>query len=232
MRKIEKPNFKPNTQPHTGDEVMPTKPLENLTNFEITEFATSAQASLESLDPFDPARFVALGSIAGNIGVVKQLVTCPVRKPSSQEFVRVHADTRFCLRAFVIEIKEERETYLVYPAVAIELPSETRVVSLRLAINRQGAIFLWPVPEPRLDGHENAWWSSARIAADKAMCDWTRMVANKSQGAYDVFIAPGVLGDPVWPDKSMGEIIKVSFGEKFIIRDAEHPVIRRMLGLS
>jgi len=52
------------------------------------------------------------------------------------------------------------------------------------------------------------------------------------QGAYDVFAAPGALGTPVWPDKAMRDILAVAFGESFIIRDAGHPVVKRLLGLA
>lgn len=188
--------------------------------------------SASASDPYDPAQFAVSGTAAGGVGVVKQLVTCPVRKPTRQEFIRVHPGPEFRLSTNILALEEEREIYLLDPSVAAEIPGEARIVSLRLAVSRQGAIFLWPVPEPSLDGRENAWWTSARIAAAKAEREWTRMVANMSQGAYDIYVAPGVLGEPVWPDKSLGEIIKVAFGEKFIIRDGAHPVVQRLLGLS
>lgn len=181
-------------------------------------------------DPFDPARFAANSTVHGSVGITKELVTCPVRKPSKQEFVRVHPDRDYQLRVHILELKEERETYLVMPALATALPGETRTVNLRLAVSRQGAIFLWPVPEPRLDGRETGWGNSARAAAVSAETKWVRIVANMSQGAYDVFTAPGELGTPVWPDKLMRDILAVAFGESFIIRDAGHPVVKRLLG--
>lgn len=183
-----------------------------------------------SPDPFDPSQFAAGSAIAGEIGVTKELVVCPVRKPNKQEYVRVHSSPDFSLRVFILELKEERETYLVMPEVASALPGEVRVVTLRLATNRQGAIFLWPVAEPNIEGRETAWGISARTAAAMAVDSWVRIVANMSQGAYDVFTAPGALGNPTWPDKSMRDILAIAFGESFIIRDAGHPVIRRLLG--
>jgi hypothetical protein len=234
MRKAQKREILPLAQTSTRENIMNTEMLTQTPYHESDEPTAPAQAraDISSPDPFDPAQFAVGATAAGSVGVVKQLVTCPVRKPGRQEFVRVHPDAGYRLSAFILELKQERETYLVDPSVAAELPGETRIVSLRLTVSRQGALFLWPVPEPTLDGRENAWWTSVRIAAERAEGEWTRMVANMSQGAYDVYVAPGVLGDPVWPDKSLGEIIKVAFGEKFIIRDGAHPVIRRLLGLS
>lgn len=238
MRKVKKRKISLDHTPAREVIMSPEIPVHASSHLS-SELAARSQAkpdpsynSASAPDPFDPAQFAVSGTAVRGVGVVKQLVTCPVRKPARQEFVRVHPDAEYRLSANILELKEERETYLLDPSVAAELPGEARIVSLRLTVSRQGALFLWPVPDPSLDGHENAWWTSVRIAAEKAEREWTRMVANMSQGAYDVYVAPGVLGEPVWPDKSLGEIIKVAFGEKFIIRDGAHPVVRRLLGLS
>lgn len=181
-------------------------------------------------NPFDPSHFAVPTTVTGAFDVVKQLVTCPVRKPNRREFVRIHPE--FSLRVFILELKEERETYLVEPSVVAGLSDETRIVTLHLAVNRQGAIFLWPVPEPSLDGKGNDWWTSTRIAAQRARTDWIRMVANMSLGAYDVFVAAGALGNPIWPNQTMAEILQVAFGDRYIIRDLDHPVVRRLRGLE
>lgn len=185
-----------------------------------------------NLDPYDPAQFAANSTVLGGVGITKELVTCPVRKPNKQEFVRVHPEPEYQLRAHILELREERETYLVLPAIAAELSGETRTVSLRLSVSRQGSVFLWPVPEPRLDGHETAWATSARTAAAKGETHWVRIIANMPQGSYDVFTAPGTLGTPVWPDKTLRDILAIAFGDSFIIRDAGHPVIKRLMGLA
>jgi hypothetical protein len=77
-------------------------------------------------DPFDPAQFAVSGTILGEIGATKELVTCPVRKPTRQEFVRVHTSPEYKLRANILELREELETYLVMPDVAAALVGETR----------------------------------------------------------------------------------------------------------
>jgi len=191
---------------------------------------TVAPASLP--DPFDPSQFAVNGSVLGEIGVTKELVACPVRKPNKQEFVRVNPDSAYHLRACILELKDERETYLVMPDVAAMLPGETRTVDLRLAASRQGAIFIWPVPVPRIDGRDSPWSTSARTAAVIAEQKWVRVIANMAQGAYDVYPAPAAVGSPSWPDKSMRDILAIAFGEAFTVRDAGHPVIKRLLGLA
>lgn len=185
-----------------------------------------------SPSPFDLEKFAVSGTVMGEIGAEKMLVNVPVRKPNRQEFVRTHEGTDHRLRASILELKEEREIYLMTPELAMALPGETRLVMLRLCANRQGAIFLWPVPEPNIDGRTLAWHTTSRNAAGMAEKDWIRIVANMSQGCYDIFKAPGTLGNPVWPDKSFEDILAIAFGDSYIIDDPAHPVIKRLLGYS
>jgi len=74
-------------------------------------------------NPFDPAALRLDQSFADTVGVKKQLMTVPVRKPNRQDFVRVHPDPQYRLTpAAIIDIKEDREVYLL--TLAKILPSE------------------------------------------------------------------------------------------------------------
>ena len=60
-------------------------------------------------------------------GVKKLLTTVPVRKPNRQDFVRVHPDAAYRLTpAAIIELKEDREVYLVTPRMAIGIAGRIR----------------------------------------------------------------------------------------------------------
>src|SRR5215212_249973 len=76
-------------------------------------------------DPFDPSGLRLSQNFTAMVGVKKALVTVPVRKPSRQDFIRVHPDEAYRLPTAVVEIKDERsETYLVDRALWHELPGE------------------------------------------------------------------------------------------------------------
>jgi hypothetical protein len=76
-------------------------------------------------NPFDPASLRLDQNFAETVGVKKLLMTVPVRKPNRQDFVRVHPDPLYRLTpAAIIELREDREIYLVTPNIAGELPSE------------------------------------------------------------------------------------------------------------
>ena len=120
-------------------------------------------------DPFNPDNLRLSQSFAETVGVKKLLTTVPVRKPNPQDFVRVHPDPEFRENFPIIELKDEREEYIVTAGLVPELAGEFVHKTLFLAINRQGTFFFWPVRLPPPDGKDMEWWRSAREAAELAM---------------------------------------------------------------
>jgi hypothetical protein len=182
-------------------------------------------------DPFDPAALRLDQSFIETAGVKKLLLTVPVRRPNPQDFVRVHADPSYRDTFAVVELRDDRETYLLTPAIAHALPGEFTMATLYTAINRQGVLQLWPVKLPASDGRVLEWHRSAREAAELAMRKWIRLRANMSLGAYDVFEAEGVVADPEWPAVSYREILKIAFGAGRLVDSLDHPLIKRLRGL-
>jgi hypothetical protein len=181
-------------------------------------------------DPFDPESFRLDQNFAETVGVKKLLTTVPVRKPNKQDFVRVHPDLAYRLSpAAIIEKKEDRETYLVTPAIANELPGEFVQATIYTAINRQGVVQLWPVKLPGPDGKYNEWHRSAAEAAEKAMGHWVRVAANMSLGAYEILQATGDLPEPKWPALSFKEILNTAF-RGYIVDSLDHPLVKRLRG--
>ena len=187
--------------------------------------------STTQLDPFDPANLRLSQSFTETVGVKKLLTTIPVRKPSPQEFVRVHPSPEYRENFPIIELKDEREEYIVTASLVPELIGEFVIKTLYLAINRQGTLFFWPVRLPGPDGKDMNWWKSGREAAELAMKDWVRVKANMNLGAYDIFKAENVISQPEWPTLGYWELIKIAFRDHLII-PIDHPVIKRLRGQS
>jgi len=179
-------------------------------------------------DPFNPAALRLDQSFADTVGVRKLLTTVPTRKPNRQEYVRTHQQYRLTPAA-IIEVKEDREVYLVTPDIARQLPGEFNVATLYLAINRQGVVFLWPVKLPDPDGKHNEWHRSAAEGAERAMGRWIRVTANMSLGAYEFREATGDLPEPDWPAFSFEEILRIAFRDRIVDR-TDHPLLQRLRG--
>jgi hypothetical protein len=168
---------------------------------------------------------------ATSVGVKRAILTIPVRKPAASWFVRVHTDESMRLQTALLELKEDREVYLVAQSLWPELSAESslRPMELFTAINRQGVLFVWPVALPGADGKTNPWHGAALEAATMAQERWVRVQANMSLGAYDVHYAGGELPEPKWPELSLADILRVAFKDKRI-DSHDHPVLRRLRG--
>lgn len=183
----------------------------------------------KSEDIFNPDNLRLSQNFSEIAGVKKAIITVPVRKPNRQEFIRVHPEESFRLETAVIEVKEDRATYLVETNLWGELPGEVVPKILFTTINRQGTLTIWPVRLPGGDGRLDQWNSSALEAANLAQSSWIRIAANMNLGAYEVFEATGDLPDPEWPDLSFEEILRIAFKDQFI-QDMDHIVIKRLRG--
>src|SRR5262249_2611036 len=121
-------------------------------------------------DPFDLSRLRLSPDFSVNLGVKKALLTVPVRKPSKEWWIQTHPDPHYRIETAVLELKEDRETYLVarelWDALATESTFGPR--ALFTAINAQGVCFLWPIRLPGPDGKIDDWNRSALEAAGMA----------------------------------------------------------------
>ena len=99
--------------------------------------------------PFFPTaiRFSNLDNLRIDPGYLHQpaakklLTTVPVRKPGKQDFFRVHPRESYRLLSALIELRDERETYLVVARVVQELSDgEFFFATLYLCINRQKVV--------------------------------------------------------------------------------------------
>jgi hypothetical protein len=181
-------------------------------------------------DPFDVDSLRISQDFSAALGVKKALLTVPVRKPSKEWFVRTHPDETYRLQTAVIELKEDREVYLVAPQLWPELAGESTFSprALFTAMNRQGVLFLWPVRLPGSDGKLDEWSRTALEGAELARKQWVRVQANMSLGAYDVAYAEN-LPDPIWPDMPFKDLLRIAFRDRFI-SSLDHPVLRRLRG--
>ena len=207
--------------------------MENLSkNSSAAEQETHNQTEeSKGLDRFDLESLRVSQDFVKDSGVKKLLTTVPVRKPNRQDFVRVHHDSSYVLDTMLLNLKEERETYLVAPSFREEIPQELTHTRLALATNRQKVLFLWQLRLPGSSGKTDAWSMSALEAYEEAKKNWVRVSANMSLGAYDIYEALGNLSDPEWPDESMDEIVRIAFRNSFI-DSYDHPVLRRLRGES
>ncbi len=184
-------------------------------------------STLDSLFDLESLRIST--DYAATLGATKLLVTVPCRRPNPQTFIRVRPEEEFQLATAVIEVKEDREIYLLAPALRELVSHEWHLKKFYTAITRQGTLFFWPVRMQGSDGRIDSWNESAHIAADHATHVWIRLQSNRQLGSYDIFQAAGEIPEPEWPDKTMQELVKLAFKNR-MIDSLDHPVLQALEG--
>jgi hypothetical protein len=182
-----------------------------------------------ALDPFNPANLRIDLDISEGLGVKKAIITIPVRKPNGQDFVRVHPGPDYRLPVAVIELRDDRETFLVPPSIARGIPGECIMTTLYTCINRQGVVFLWPVRLPGSDGRQLEWHRSAAEAAEMAMKRWVRVKASMNLGAYEVYEASATIPEPAWPELTYQQMLAIAFKGR-LVDSFDHSVLKRLRG--
>ena len=182
-------------------------------------------------DPFDLSNISVAGVTSEDLGVEKPILVVPVDKPSKQDFFRAHPDPSYHVEVRVLKVEAERETYLVTKEVWLAIPGETKLVRLVPYLTRTGGLGLWPVslPDDLLGKKDTNWGITARAAAELAETKWVRMQANMARNYYDV-VASDKIPDPVWPNITSQDILKIAFGDGRLIDRMDHPVIRQLQG--
>jgi hypothetical protein len=183
-------------------------------------------------DPYDVENLRLDPSYLNQPAAKKLLTVIPVKRPHRQNFIRVHPSEEYRLLAAVLELHEDRETFLVLPQFTPSLgEGEYYVATLFLYVSRQGVPGIWPAKMPDPDGRQNAWHTSALDAAQRAMKSWLRLVPNMTLGAYEVVQATDKLGEPQWPEQPLGELLKIAFKDRIIDRP-DHLIIQKLRGLA
>jgi len=184
-------------------------------------------------NPFDPESLRIAPGGNGDIPIKKLITTIPVKKPSREMFVRTSPKKEHTIDLLLLELKDESEVYVVSPKLHDALMGEATVSVKTLVVTktRQSIIILWTLKSPNGNGRTDNWSASAWQAAAKAKTKWTRMVANMSLGAYDIYTAQSSgIPEPTWDDlPTMQEMLEIAFRGKFI-DSYDHPVLKKLRG--
>lgn len=199
-------------------------------NQKSTQKPESVIDTSSNLDDIDFSSLATPQNHLESLAAEKILTVVPVRKPNKTEFVRVLNNPAYTRDFSLVELREERETYLFHSSLHSMLDSIAIQVQIVVAMTRLGDLFLWPLKMTE-SGRQNNWHKSARSAAKLAEEKWISLRPNMGQGAYDIIQAVDSLPDPEWPtDKySFEDLVKIAFAD-FYISSEDHPVVRRLQG--
>jgi hypothetical protein len=148
------------------------------------------------------------------------LVNVPVDKPANNVYFRSHPDPEMMLDEQSV-VRDTTSTskpyYFIVPAMRMhpKLVRRLRMVTIGLLyIWPGGTLQLWPVPI--VTGKSLSSFKSARSAFEQSQTIWTQIVWNEERQDYDVETAEAINVEPVWPEKSMSELLKTAFADRII----------------
>jgi len=161
------------------------------------------------------------------VGARPVLATVAVRKPGPQEWFRVHSDSSWRLQTTLLQLKEDRENYLISPDLWPQLWDEILPIVIYTAVSRQGEPFLWPVRLPKTDGKTDKFMETDLTAAKAAETQWVRRYWVAEIRSHKILIAQNLLDEPAWPDVGFKELLNIAFKDRFI-KDLNHPVVKKL----
>lgn len=192
----------------------------------------TSQNNIESLDNFNLTLDALRSDNAIGDGLLLEPIPLQLRKPNRYEFFRVNPDPAYQLPVKIVEQREpggwEKVTYLVHASLEGMIEIGLSTAELRVCVNRQGELFLWPL---KLGGGDNKWIVTARQAMLLAQQQWVRMYPDRNMGLYRIVKADpdAKFQEPIFSDEPFIDIIKRAFGERLVLTK-EHPFVRKLQG--
>ena len=170
----------------------------------------------------DPAAFAVSQDFKDRVAT-EALAKIEIRHPRKAEFFRVHPEHRSPALGVVTS---DQQTFIVHPDLVEAIEDDVKIVELYTAINRDGEIFLLPVPYDSV----NSWNASARQVAEAAKTSWVRRDAKQVQGQYVATKALGELDEPQWGEQTFANLFGAAVKGRHI-DSLEHPVVKKLRGM-
>ena len=160
----------------------------------------------------------------------------PVRRPSDEKCIRVCPGPDFMLQDIVIRQRSaDRKEYLFSGAMANLLQGRQSLMTLKVCVDRQNNISLWPIRQNR-PGKVNDWNTSALDAAAKAEHEWVYIVSGAGCYGAKPVLGEERIANPDWKAifinkkiTRLGDILEIAFpGERFV-QSIENPYMQELL---
>ena len=195
--------------------------------------APNGQATAGDDGPVDPFDLEALrtGQAFEDYGAEEVLLSVDVRKPDRKEYFRVHPDPAYRLDVPLLEhaLGMDRTFYWIAPSMRAPLADHLTWHRLFTCSSKKSGVFFWAAKLPVPGNSGRKWAESGLRCASAAMSEWGKMQGNSEGGGYVWSRAKAVHPDPVWPAKTLDELIRLAFGEN-TINSPDHLAIKMLEG--
>jgi hypothetical protein len=201
----------------------------------MSAFIAEDEGAAETMiDEFDSLESFALPQNF-DPGVEEEDPPVSCRRPGPFDFFRVHPDPAMSVNVGILELRDERDDpYLVKPNIYAAFGNQVSRRRLFVCKTMQGTLFLWAV-KLNEDGRRSGggkYNETALKAAERAKTKWTRIASDQELKCYRIFGPGQEFPDPVWPKTTLLDLMRKAFGDGYLVKDANHPLVRRIRGLA
>lgn len=175
------------------------------------------------------SEMVITSQLVPSVTTKKSLESLLFRKPSKTEFVRVNPDPKYKQNFAILEIKDDREVYLVAPSLIQSMQNLVKLVTVYTVVNDRGNVFLTGVSLPDSLGKRNRWHDSLEHCLFLAQTRWVRLEADMPSQGYQI-TESDIDRDPDFPTQyTLIQLMDIAFRGKKILSE-DHDVLRRLRG--
>jgi hypothetical protein len=155
----------------------------------------------------------------------EQVAPIRVKKLKEGKHYRVNPDPLYSLtNQYVVEKTGKEKTYFVYYQFRDALGPLTRRVNIHLAVDGHGEYFLLMIKQTNPGQDDNFWYDTARTVTAAAMQQWVK-ITKPQGGGWGHIPVQHKMFEPVWPTKTMGELLSVAF-EGRVVNSLDHELVK------
>jgi hypothetical protein len=94
------------------------------------------------------------------------------------------------------------------------------------------AVFLWPakLPQENRRAGGGLYNETALKAAERAKTKWTKIQSDGALKCYRIFGPAEPIDEPRWPKIALLDLLRKGFGDGYLVKDTDHPLVRRYRG--
>jgi hypothetical protein len=179
--------------------------------------------NLKLVDPFADLDALRVPQDYAEFMTGETTAPLPVRTLKKDKHIRINPNTDYHLRSVYL-VEWNKTTYLVMPQFAEALGDLPRLCNLYVAVDGHGEYFFLQIKRANPQQEENEWYESAAIVAAAATKEWVK-VEKPAGNKWGCAPTPFNQFEPVWPTKTLNELLAMSFPDRVINR-FDHDVIK------
>lgn len=192
--------------------------------------ASEGRDTVEGNAPTPSVEDLALMGQRFDLGVElrRDHLALKIRRPEKSEFIRTYPDGPLPMAVAILEVKSQRDIFVVKADLAPIVEDLVRPVLLALAITKDMDPFLWPLAQPKQGREPSHAAITVMQAEERTRTTWGRVAWGGFDTGWKFYSSSVQPEDPNWTDLTPEKALSL-IGDIYISHE-NHPIIRELRG--